>query len=134
MFQNLLERLADWRLFGSGILESPRAFLFGHNEPLPRDVRTSAHNFYLDLVYNFGTLSLAPILVLIVYTTALLLRYRRHVSEVDDLLFLAAVVAYLVLFESNFKVLLRQPYPGIAAYLLWGVLIGRLQRFRNEGA
>jgi hypothetical protein len=37
------------------------------------------------------------------------------------------MVAFLVLVDSNFKVTLRQPYPGIFAYFLWGLLLSRLR-------
>jgi hypothetical protein len=90
-------------------------------------VRTSAHNFYIDLTYNFGILALIPLLVLILYTATLLWRQRDAVISSPDLLALAAAAAFLVLVESNLKVSLRQPYPGIAIYFLWGLLLARLR-------
>ncbi len=125
--RNILERFADWRLFGSGLVESPQAFFFGHLKPLPREVRSSAHNFYLDFAYNFGVLALLPLLILIAYTGTLLWRNRGTVHSSESLLMLAGVVIFLVLIESNLKVTLRQPYPGIAVYFLWGLLLARLR-------
>ena len=125
--RNVEERFADWRLFGGGVLESPEALFFGHPKPLGRDQRTSAHNFYIDFAYSFGALALLPLLALIAYTAALLWHRRDRVLASEPLLGLALVVALLVLVESNLKVSLRQPYPGIAIYFLWGLLLACLR-------
>jgi O-antigen ligase len=125
--RNVAERFSDWTLFGHGIFESPKALLFGHARPLAREQRSSAHNFYIDFTYNFGFLALLPLLALIAYTGVLLWRRRREVTTSESLFALAAVVAFLVLIESNLKVSLRQPYPGIAIYFLWGLLLARLR-------
>lgn len=122
---NLAERLGDWKLFSDGISESGRTILLGHVEPLPRAVRTSAHNWYLDFVYNFGLAPLAPLLVLMVFTACLLYRSRKTLP--GQTWWLAALVAFMVLVDSNFKVTLRQPYPGIFAFFIWGLLLTRLR-------
>ena len=125
--RNVEERFSDWRLFGGGVIGSFKALLFGHPKPLEREQRSSAHNFYIDFAYNFGVLALLPVLVLIAYTAALLWRRREAVWASESLLALALVVALLVLVESNLKVSLRQPYPGIAIFFLWGLLLARLR-------
>ena len=122
---NVLERLDDWKLFGNGILESEKTFLVGHAQPMPREIRSSPHNFYIDITYSFGVLGLLPIVGLIGYTAYLCWQRRKNLGESTWWLF--AIVAYLVLIDSNFKVTLRQPYPGIFAYFLWGLLLSRLQ-------
>jgi hypothetical protein len=122
---NIRERLGDWRMYGSWITESPRALLFGHVSPPPREVRTSAHNWYLDFTYNFGLISLLPFLALIAYTAHL--AWRLRASLPDEVLWCAAIVAFLVLVDSSFKVTLRQPYSGIFAFFLWGLLLSRLR-------
>lgn len=55
---NVEQRLGDWKLYRDWIIESDRTMLLGHTKPPPREVKTSAHNWYLDFVYNFGFLSL----------------------------------------------------------------------------
>ena len=122
---NVQERFADWKLFGSGILESKKTFLVGHAQPMPREIRSSPHNFYIDIAYTFGVLGLLPIVALIGYTGYLCWQRRKNLGESTWWLFV--IVAYLVLIDSNFKVTLRQPYPGIFAYFLWGLLLSRLQ-------
>ena len=125
---NLSRRLNDWKLYSQGIVADVKAFAFGHPRPLGREVSTSAHNYYLDLAYNFGVLSLVPILILIGYTLFRLVRCRRSLWQSEDLFALAAVVLFLVLVDSNLKVTLRQPYPGIVTFFLWGLLLTRLSR------
>ena len=122
---NIPERWADWKLFGNGIMESPRTIVFGHVEPMAREVRTSAHNWYIDFAYSFGLISLLPIVTLIVYTAYLCEVQRNKLTE--QTWWLAAIVFYLVVIDSNFKVTLRQPYSGIFAYFLWGLLLSRLR-------
>jgi glycosyltransferase involved in cell wall biosynthesis len=127
---NLQERIEDWILFGRPIFSSPASFFFGH-PPMDRSVRTSAHNYYIDLAYNFGIIALLPIGILFAYTARLLWHRRRAVFESKRLLWLAIMVVFFIVIDSNFKVTLRQPYPGIFAFFLWGLLLARL---RNLGA
>lgn len=122
---NVLHRLGDWKLYHDWITESDRTLLLGHVEPPPREVKTSAHNWYLDFVYNFGFLSLVPLLALIGYTAWQVVLHRKTLP--GQTLWLAALVAFMVLVDSNFKVTLRQPYPGIFAFFLWGLLLTRLR-------
>lgn len=129
---NFLERLDDWRLFGKPILDSPKTFLFGHEKLVDRAVRSSAHNYYLDVAYLFGVTALMPLFGMVAITLATAWRRRRQVAADPALLILFAVVLFLVLIDSNFKVTLRQPYPGIATFFLWGLLLARLGR-PNDG-
>ncbi|MFS2035083.1 hypothetical protein ACEN8I_13765 [Polaromonas sp. CT11-55] len=122
---NVQERFGDWKLFGKGILETPQTILVGHPEPMPREIRASPHNWYMDTVYTFGLVALLPILSMIAYTGYLCWRQRKTLST--ETWWLLAIVFYLVIIDSNFKVTLRQPYPGIFAYFLWGVLLSRLR-------
>lgn len=123
---NLRERIEDWALFGRPILSNSNRFFFG-NPPMDRTVRTSAHNYYIDLAYNFGTLALLPIIALFFYTVILIWRRKKYVMESKPLFCLAVSVAFFVLLDSNFKVTLRQPYPGLIAFFLWGLLLARLR-------
>lgn len=130
MPRNVEDRLADWKLYGSGIIESGRTVLLGHPAPLPREVKSSAHNWYLDIAYNFGLISWLPTLLLVGYTSFLL--WQKRVSLPAETLWLAIIVFYLIVVDSNLKVTLRQPYPGIFAYFLWGMLLSVLLDKRNE--
>ena len=122
---NVIERFADWTFFGRAIIANKTTLLIGHTQPMPREIRSSPHNFYIDIAYTFGLLGLLPIFGLIGYTGYLSWQRRKNLGESTWWLF--AIVAYLVLIDSNFKVTLRQPYPGIFAYFLWGLLLSRIQ-------
>jgi uncharacterized membrane protein YozB (DUF420 family) len=128
---NLIERLHDWGLYASGIGTSWSTVLFGHARPLDRRVLSSAHNYYLDFVYNFGAIAILPLLALIAVTLQLAWRHRSAIHSDTGLVGITLVVLFLVLVDNNFKVSLRQPYPGIITFFLWGVLLTRL-RMRDE--
>ena len=121
---NIQERFGDWELFGKRIIETPKTILVGHPEPMPREIRTSPHNWYIDIAHTFGLIGLLPILVLIGYTAHMCWRHRSSVSP--QTWWLAGIVFYLVIVDSNFKVTLRQPYPGIVTFFMWGLLLSRL--------
>lgn len=124
---NVRSRLEDWKTYGGGILESPATAALGHRETLDRAISTSAHNYYLDFVYNFGLVAIAPLLGLLAYTLYLVARKRRALFADPATLGLALVVLFMLLVDSNFKVTLRQPYPGVFTFFLWGVLLSRLR-------
>jgi hypothetical protein len=121
------ERLYYWKLFGSGIAESGRAFLFGHARTMDRALAPSAHNYYLDFVYNFGVLAFLPLAWLIAYTLILSWRNRSSIGLGSPLIGLALAVAFMLGLDNMFKVPLRQPYSGIFFFFLWGLLIARLR-------
>jgi hypothetical protein len=124
--RNVRQRFADWELYGRGIVESWRTALFGHAKAFDRAVSTSAHNYYLDFLYNFGSIAFLPLAWLLLHTGRLLWRERRRVAGDLPLLGLALVVALLVVVDNNFKVTFRQPYPGLFGFFLWGLLLARL--------
>jgi len=59
------------------------------------------------------------------YTVYLCFKQRKFISV--ETWWLLAIVFYLVVIDSSFKVTLRQPYPGIFTYFLWGILLSRLR-------
>jgi len=132
--RNLIERLYDWHLYGGRILTDWNTFLFGHPRPLDRRVLTSAHNYYLDFVYNFGVIAILPLLGLIGLTIRAVWRHRHAVQADLSLFGLSLVVLFVLIVDSNFKVTLRQPYPGIIAFFLWGVLLTRLRKMDAGGS
>ena len=93
---------------------------------MDRAIATSAHNYYLDLIYNFGLIGLMPLVWLIVHTLWLLWRNRARLRMELPLLGLAFVALFLILVDNNFKVTFRQPYPGIFGFFVWGLLFSRL--------
>ncbi|NIM39982.1 MAG: hypothetical protein GTN84_02285 [Hydrogenophaga sp.] len=120
------DRLRHWAYYAEGITSSTRAFLFGHASPPNRDEHPSAHNYWLDALYNFGFLAVAPLLVLLYWTVHALWRQRRTVLSDPLLIATALATFYLMLGENMLKVGMRQPYPGILTFFLWGLLLARL--------
>ena len=126
---NVGQRFEIWNHYARAILQNPRTFLLGKDQPPERDMWTSAHNFYLDFTYNFGVLSILPILALLAWMGYLVFTNRADVYESRELFGLCFVVFALLLFENNMKVGLRMPYSGIITFFLWGLLLARLNSF-----
>ncbi|MEY4466764.1 MAG: hypothetical protein RIR21_557 [Pseudomonadota bacterium] len=123
-----LQRVDYWLFYGRAIVESPSSLLLGHVKPPDRAVYPSAHNYWLDVSYNFGVLSLLPLLFLTFLTGYDLWQRRLCLKHNPALLGLAVSVSYLLLIENMLKVGMRQPYPGIITFFTWGLLIARLRR------
>jgi len=130
---NVKSRLHIWGVYWEKITESPRLLMFGHEEIQDRNLYPSAHNYYLDLIYNFGFLSLLPIMFLIMYTIIKLYGNKRKVMLSPGFLGLAVLVLFFLLVDNSLKVGLRQPYPGFIMFFLWGVLLNRLTGVADKG-
>lgn len=123
---NLAQRIHYWKYYAGSVTSSPESFILGNGEPPSRSQYPSAHNYYLDFIYNFGALALLPMLFLIGYTIVQIYRHRRDMFNSPSLIGLSLVVVFLLVADNSLKVGLRQPYPGIFTFFLWGVLLSRL--------
>ncbi|GAV19749.1 hypothetical protein MMIC_P0706 [Mariprofundus micogutta] len=124
-------RLKHWELYTKGITEDFPTFLFGHSQqPDQLEVR-SAYNYYLGLIYNFGFMALIPLGSLIIFTVIKLYNKRKDPALSSSSLALAGLVLFFLLIENSFNVSLRQPYPGIIIFFIWGVLLSRLSEAGN---
>ena len=119
---NLRERFEIWEFYINGVIESPKVFLFGHQLRPDRTKYPSAHNYYLDLVYNFGFVSLLPFLYLIFHSIRKMFRIRLRNTITPNFIMLTALVAFFVFIDSSLKVGFTQPYPGMVMFFLWGLL------------
>jgi O-antigen ligase len=122
---NVQSRVDMWKLFAQEILTSHRTLLVGHPQPMPRAMKANPHNGYLDVAYSFGLIGLLPICALIIYTSFLCWVQRKTLSK--PAWWLLTIVVYIVVVDNNFKSTLRQPYPGIFEYFLWGMLLHHLR-------
>lgn len=129
MLSGAFQRVEHWQFYGRGIVESPASFLLGHATPPNRALHPSAHNYWLDALYNFGLLANLPLIVLAIWTGYEVWRRRYDVIATPLLLGAAIALAYLLLVENMVKVGMRQPYPGIITFFIWGILIARLRSF-----
>jgi O-antigen ligase len=121
-------RMEYWRYFGRKIFDGRRELLFGHGIRADRSQYPSAHNYYLDFVYNLGVVALLPLMALIGYTVWIVYRGRQAILASSSLLGLTVVVLLFLFVDNSVKVGLRQPYPGIISFFLWGILLSRLYR------
>ncbi len=124
--RNISERMPVWNFYIDEIVSSDYKVAFGHQRPPDRKLYPSAHNYYLDFIYNFGLVALGPILWLIAFTLWKTGRNWKEVLDNPGLCALIGVVLFLVLVDNSLTVGLRQPYPGIITFFLWGVLLSRL--------
>jgi O-antigen ligase len=131
--QNVQIRLDSWLYYFRGIIGDPSTFLLGHSTPPDREMWASAHNYYLDFIYNFGVIPTLALLALIGFTVIQIYQNRRIVMKSAHMAGLAIVVLFLVIPDNLLKVGMRQPYPGIITFFLWGLLLARLESLRMAG-
>ena len=115
-----------WKYHLDSIISNPKCFLFGNPNRPARNEYPSAHNYYLDLAFNFGVLSLVPIVCLFLITVKKIINIGTSLLLDKSLLGLILITIYLLLIDNSFKVGLRQPYPGIITFFLWGLLLSQL--------
>ncbi len=127
---NLQSRFHSWLYYLRGIFSDSSTFLFGHSVPPDRKTWPSAHNYYLDFIYNFGFIAALVIIGLVVFTVIEVYRNRKHVLMSPAMVGLSIVVLFLLIPASLVKVGMRQPYPGIMTFFLWGLLLARLKLLR----
>lgn len=125
------ERVNHWTYYSKAIFDDFGSFLIGHAIPLNRAQFPSAYNYYLDFIYNFGFLAILPLFALMGYTFKVIYRNHQAIYRTPALFFPCLVVIFLLLVENSFYVGLRQPYPGILTFFLWGILLNRLLDLNN---
>jgi len=129
---SVTERIEHWRFYSAGVVQSPSAFLLGHASPPDRSKHPSAHNYWLDGLYNFGALALVPIMALMFITARMIWARRSELLCTTILLGTVVATVYLLLIENMLKVGLRQPYPGIIGFFIWGLLLARLSALEER--
>lgn len=130
--QNITERVEYWDFYLAGITQDWISMFFGHLGVPNRDQYPSAHNYYIDFIYNFGFLAILPLLWLIGYTVFMLIRNFMPMIKSSETVGVAGVVLFILLVDNMLKVGLRQPYSGIMTFFLWGVLLAVLLRFKER--
>jgi len=130
---NMQSRIESWRYYLRGILSDSSTFFLGHNVPPDRKLWPSAHNYYLDFIYNFGFIAALAIIGLIVFTGIQLYRNRVYILMTPAISGLTFVVLFLLIPDNLLKVGMRQPYPGIITFFLWGLLLARIESLPPAG-
>ncbi|MGP1717933.1 MAG: hypothetical protein ACTS9Y_12210 [Methylophilus sp.] len=120
---NVTARVFYWKFYFSNIFSNTSSLFLGHLETPNRNIYPSAHNYYLDFIYNFGALALLPLLGLISYTALKTIQKMHYIWQKPELLCLVLIIFFLLFIDNSLKVGLRQPYPGIVSFFMWGVLL-----------
>lgn len=127
---NISSRTAYWKYYIEKSLSSAKVFMFGSSEKPDRSKITSAHNYYLDLLHSFGFISVLPLLAMVVITVSMMMENILGIIQSAELCCLVLVTMYLLFISNSLGVGLRQPYPGIFTFFIWGILIARLERMK----
>lgn len=126
------QKSAGWEHHLQKIQKYPQTFLVGHSDISERKNAVSPHNYYLDFIYNFGIVGLLPLLGLIVFTAKKTWSSYRLVISNSNLLFPLLSIMFLLFIENFFYMGLKQPYPGILSFFLWGVYLSRLNQYKKS--
>lgn len=129
---NRQQRLVYWNFYLSEIFDNFSSFWLGHVNAPDRSKFPSAHNYYLDFIYNFGFLAILPLLGLIVFTVYSAVRNTFSIWASSEVLGVMGVVLFLLLADNMLKVGMRQPYPGIITFFLWGIVLSILAGLGKE--
>jgi len=121
-------RESIWLFYIRGLGDSLGSFVWGHLTPPDRNIYPSAHNYWIDGLYNFGLLSMLPLIFLVGFTMRLIMKCGRKIFSDSTLLGCILALAYLLFGENFIKVGMRQPYPGIVTFFIWGLLVARLSK------
>ena len=130
--QNLAERAIYLTFYIEEIVQNSSSILLGHLEPPDRGNYPSAHNYYVDFIYNFGALAIIPLLGLAGFTAYSVIRNFPKIFISSQILGIAGVVLFLLFADNMFKVGMRQPYPGLMTFYLWGVLLALLAKLERR--
>ncbi len=126
------QKSTGWQNHLDTIQKHPQTFLVGHSHISERGNAASPHNYYLDFIYNFGLVGLLPILALIIFTAYRTWTQYRQVICKANLLYPLLSIIFLLLIENIFYMGLKQPYPGILSFFLWGVYLSRLNQHKKR--
>jgi len=120
------EKTDHWNAYVNYFRANPMTLLFGDKDASYREQIGSAHNYYLDFIYTFGLVALLPLLGLIISTISRSYNCLKSIKMRTDLLFPLISLSFILLIENNYTMGLKQPYPGILSFFLWGIYLSRL--------
>ena len=132
LFDNdmFLDYRSSWyKAYFAEIIRTSQNFLLGSNvnnqlyQNLP-----GVFNYYLDFIYNFGFISITPLLILIYLTIQKTYNLRHFFLTNKKNLSLFFVFLLILFIDSFLKVSLKQPYIGIIIFFIWGVYYGQIKK------
>ena len=119
--------ISVWQSRTRELSRSMPLVLSGRAHRSERTVYSDVYNYYLELAISFGIFSVFPILTLIVVSGYWVIKRSRIVLSSPSLVGLVIVTIYLVLVVNSVSVGMRQLYPGLVSFFLWGLLLSRLR-------
>ncbi len=84
-------------------------------------------NYYLDYIYNFGLISLIPILVLIYYTINTTYKLKNKIFKNFSNHILFFLFIFIIFIDSFLRTGLKQPFIGIVYYFIWGIYLSKIR-------
>lgn len=122
------QKIAGWNSYLNIIFNDPQTFLVGHSDISKNIQIISPHNYYLDFIYNFGIIGMLPLIGLITFTAYKTLLNFKEVVRNSKLFFPLVSLGFLLFIENMFYMGLKQPYPGIISFFMWGIYLSRLNQ------
>ncbi len=119
-------RYQSYVIFLDEIFKNFKNFFFGSNvNNLIYLEVPGIFNYYLDFIYNFGFLSLFPLITLIYITIKFSYDLNQINFNFENTLFFSLFL-YMVFIDSNLRVAFKQPYAGVILYFYWGLYISKI--------
>ena len=129
-YSNFMTHRIEWyNTYFLEITSSIKGFVFGSNiENELYKITPGVFNYYLDFIYNFGFISIIPLLLLILLTIQKIIKQIKNNVISSENLFIIVVLIVILFIDSFLKVSLKQPYIGIIIYFLWGICLSNLSK------
>jgi hypothetical protein len=121
-----------WHPYAMEVIENISSLLLGHERVLDKVQFPSSHNYYLDIIRNFGLVGLAPVFVLLGYTISETCSARKYLAGDFRLLGYSIVLFFLLIIENSTHVSLRQPYSGVFTFFIWGIYMAQLNKSKGN--
>lgn len=126
------QKILGWQSYLSKIFELHKVFLVGHPDISNNARLGNSHNYYLDFIYNFGIIGFLPFVTLLAFTAYKTIIKFKKIACNSELFFPLMSIMFLIFIENMFYTGLKQPYPGILSFFLWGIYLSRLNQQKNN--
>jgi len=125
------EILNAWKFYVDEDFISVKSMLLGHVDTLDALKFPGIHNYYLDMIRNFGLVAVIPVLALLGYTVRAVYFSKSNFTTSPAVLGHIFVLFFLLVVDNSTQVSLRQPYSGVFTFFIWGLLIARISKINK---
>jgi hypothetical protein len=126
------EIVNSWMFYVDEIFTNSTSLLLGLPDALDASKFSSAHNYYLDMVRNFGLVAAVPLMALFGYSLRAIYLAKKSFNNNSAVLGHIFVLFFLLVVDNATQVSLRQPYSGVFTFFLWGLLIARISKLNTN--